>query len=138
MALTLPTVTDCPNCGTPVPTGGGAGFTAAEIDAIMALVPELQQWFQRARLKRAFAFVATIVPRPIPWTPARIASLAIPQSAIWLGGDNGLNTEQGLPIPALGVLTFGPEEGGSPTYVISGDGTVGAAQATIKCLELIP
>jgi hypothetical protein len=116
-----------------------AGSTTEAIDsaAVNALVAEMLRWFKPARTKHAFDFTVTSGPQPtiVPFTAGRVASLMIPANQIWVGGDAGLTVNNGIGLAAGQILSFGPEEGDSYTFVIT---TTALAPVDLRCIELLP
>jgi hypothetical protein len=106
---------------------GAAGISAQ----LLAL---LGPYYQVAKTKRAFDFSATAICNPVPFTEGRIAALIIPAGNVWLGGDGGLSTNNGLPIGSGGFVSFGPEEGNSITWLIT---TALLAPIDVRCFELL-
>jgi hypothetical protein len=108
---------------------------AADTPNYLALLYALLgPYYRIAKTKRAFDFTATTTATPVPFTLGRIASLILPSAAVWLGGDGGLTTNNGVPINSGAFLTFGPEEGDSITWLIT---TVVLAPVDVRCFELL-
>jgi len=111
----------------------GSPVTPADLAAWQQLIALQVPFYQRAVRKRAFSFQArSDLPARIPFTPGRIASLFIPTTLVWMGGDDTLTNQNGLPVLANVPTVFGPEEGDSWTYLIGQAITV-----DVRCFELL-
>lgn len=95
----------------------------------------LAPWLRRASKKHPFAFTVNVQAREIPFTPGRIAAIMTPQATVYIGGDATVvasGPQAGLPLNSGQYLSFGEEEGDSPTWVIAG------SVFLLYCLELLP
>lgn len=112
----------------------GPSASAPDWPLINRLIDELLPWYARAERKHAFDVSVTALATIVPFTLGRIAALMIPAGSIWVGGDGGLTVNNGLPLIAGQVFSFGPEEGESFTWAIT---TTGLSPVDLRCFELL-
>lgn len=112
-------------------------MTTEELAAWLKLIGLQMPFYARARIKRAFGFTASTTALQVPWSQGRIASLIVPSAPIWVGGDQGITvaatgSSSAFPLQTNAILGFGPEEGDSPTWIITNSTGI-----DVRCLELL-
>lgn len=143
MALKLRRLPGCGVNGMPVGLdGAGTGpaiWTQFDVQLWEMLAPLLRQFNLVATQKHAFGItVNSDKPVQIQWSPLRIASAFVPVSApVYMGGDATVTVTPGstggYPIRVNQSWIYGPEEGGTPTWLIGNSQGI-----DVRCLELIP